>query len=122
MISHSSARATYGPPGNFYPVHAGAVEFNNGRDDMVKNPPEGMPACCPYLLYDDLDAAVAFLAKAFGFEKRFAHAGPDGKIVHAQMGSGAAVVMLAGTKAPGALGPGRSPKAARRRTASVCLH
>ncbi len=35
---------------------------------MVKNPPDGMPACCPYLLYDDPGAAVDFLTKAFGFE------------------------------------------------------
>src|SRR5438876_4563134 len=89
---------------------------------MVKNPPEGMPACCPYLLYDDLDAAVGFLSKAFGFEKRFAHAGPDGKIVHAQLASGSAVVMMAGTNAPGALRPGRSPKNAGTLNASVYMY
>ena len=88
---------------------------------MVKNPPEGMPACCPCLFYDDVEKAVRFLGKAFGLEKRFAHAGPDGKIAHAQMGLGSALVMLGGTNAPGALRTARSPKAAGSLNASVYL-
>ena len=89
---------------------------------MVKSPPQGMPACCPYLLYDDIDAAAEFLAKAFGFEKRFAHAGPDGKTAHAQLAEGSAVIMLAGTHAPGALRRGRSPKDAGSLNASVYMY
>src|SRR5258706_5371067 len=89
---------------------------------MVKNPPDGMPACCPYLLYDDPGAAVDFLTKAFGFETRFADAGPDGTTAHAQLGQGTAVIMLAGTRAPGALRRGRSPNEAGSLNASVYMY
>ncbi|MFO0983719.1 MAG: VOC family protein [Planctomycetota bacterium] len=89
---------------------------------MVNNPPAGMPACCPYLFYDDLESAMRFLAAAFGFEKRFAHAGADGKIAHAQLAHGAAVIMLGATNAPGALRRGRSPKDAGSLNASVYMY
>src|SRR5262245_54481013 len=86
---------------------------------MTQNPPAGIPQFCPYLLYDDLDRAVSFLGRAFGLELRFAHAGPDGKTAHAQVGYGTGVIMLGPTRAPGALRPGRSPKEAGSLHASV---
>jgi uncharacterized glyoxalase superfamily protein PhnB len=88
---------------------------------MVQNPPAGMPACCPCLFYDDVAGAVDFLGGAFGFAKRFAHPGPDGKIAHAQLTLGSALVMLAPTNAPGALRPSRSPRDAGGLHASVYL-
>jgi uncharacterized glyoxalase superfamily protein PhnB len=39
----------------------------------------------PYLVMKDADAALDFYQKAFGFEKRMAHPGPDGKTMHAEM-------------------------------------
>ncbi len=66
-------------------------------------------AIIPYLLYDDVDAALKFLSKAFGF-RRFGTSmrGPDGKINHAAMKLGDDVVMMgcpgAGYKNPKRLG------------------
>src|SRR5262245_23219248 len=39
----------------------------------------------PYLYYSDVDAALAFLSKAFGFKTMQRFAGPDGKANHAAM-------------------------------------
>jgi uncharacterized glyoxalase superfamily protein PhnB len=86
---------------------------------MPQNPPAGMPQCCPCLFYDDLDAAMKFLERAFGFEVRFAHRMPDGKPVHAQLGIGSGVVMMGPTNAPGALRPCKSAKNAGGLHASV---
>ena len=49
----------------------------------------------PYLYYEDVRAALAFLSKAFGF-KKFGRAmiGPGGKIQHAAMKLGDAMVMM----------------------------
>lgn len=39
----------------------------------------------PYLVYTDAPAALAFLAKAFGFEERMRYPMPDGRIGHAEL-------------------------------------
>jgi uncharacterized glyoxalase superfamily protein PhnB len=76
---------------------------------MVKNPPEGMPQCCPNLFYDDVARAAAFLVEAFGFRERFmARSGAE--IEHAQLAYGGAVVMLGPTGSPRAHKRCRSPK------------
>jgi uncharacterized glyoxalase superfamily protein PhnB len=52
-------------------------------------------AITPYLLYEDADAAIAWLAKAFGLRlSGHAMVGPDGKVNHAVMRLGSAYVML----------------------------
>jgi len=52
-------------------------------------------AITPYLLYEDVDGALKFLAKAFGFKKYGPpHRGPDGKINHAAMQLGDDVIMM----------------------------
>jgi PhnB protein len=61
---------------------------------MVDNPPEGFPRVTPYLLYNDVDAALDFIVKAFGFEERVRMPGPDGKAMHAEAGIGDGVVMM----------------------------
>ena len=61
---------------------------------MPKSPPEGFPTVCPYLYYQDVAAAIDWLAKAFGFEKRMAMPGPGGTVMHAEMDIGEGVVML----------------------------
>ena len=62
---------------------------------MAKNPPEGKQRVIPYLLYTDATAALEFLCKAFGFEERMRMPGPDGKIMHAEVGYQGNSVMLA---------------------------
>jgi uncharacterized glyoxalase superfamily protein PhnB len=49
----------------------------------------------PYLYYEDVRAALTFLSKAFGF-KKFGRpmSGPGGKIQHAAMKLGDAMVMM----------------------------
>ena len=52
-------------------------------------------AIIPYLLYEDVDKAMKFLAKAFGFRKYGAQMkGADGKISHAAMKLGNDVIMM----------------------------
>jgi len=61
---------------------------------MPANPPEGMPRITPYLLYEDLAAALEWLANAFGLSERLRIAGPDGKPGHAEMTLADGVVMM----------------------------
>jgi uncharacterized glyoxalase superfamily protein PhnB len=72
---------------------------------MASNPPEGMPQCCPCLFYDDVEAAARFLARAFGFAERFIGRDAAGRVEHAQLAYGAAVVMLGSARTPRALRP-----------------
>jgi uncharacterized glyoxalase superfamily protein PhnB len=52
-------------------------------------------AITPYLYYRDVDAALQWLGKAFGFERYgTVNTAPDGKIDHAAMRSGDGVVMM----------------------------
>jgi PhnB protein len=61
---------------------------------MPANPPEGTPRITPYLLYEDADAAIAFLSGAFGFNERMRIPGPDGKVAHAELELGDGLIML----------------------------
>ncbi len=61
---------------------------------MVQNPPENMPRITPYLLYADVEQALAWLSKAFGFRERLRFPGPDGVLTHAEMESGDSVIMM----------------------------
>jgi uncharacterized glyoxalase superfamily protein PhnB len=52
-------------------------------------------AITPYLYYEDLDAALKWLAKAFGFKPYGTRMkGPDGKTSHAAMKLGEGIVMM----------------------------
>ena len=62
---------------------------------MKINPPEGIQRIVPMLAYDDAPAAIDFLCRAFGFEKKYAMTMDDGTIGHAEVSMGDAVVMLA---------------------------
>ena len=63
------------------------------------------PRISPYLLYEDVNGALAWLAAAFGFRERLRFADENGTVTHAEMELGDGVVML------GDPGPGyRSPK------------
>jgi PhnB protein len=61
---------------------------------MVDNPPAGFPRITPYLLYADVDAALDFVVKAFGFEETVRMPGADGTTMHAEARLGEGVVMM----------------------------
>ena len=48
----------------------------------------------PYLLYADVDAALDFLARAFGFEERLRYTGAAGYVNHAEMRLGDGIIFL----------------------------
>lgn len=57
---------------------------------------EGLPTVVPMLSYEDVAAAIGWLARAFGFEERRGerYTEPDGAISHAEMRLGDGAVML----------------------------
>jgi uncharacterized glyoxalase superfamily protein PhnB len=57
----------------------------------------------PNLLFADAPAALDWLERTLGFERREDHRDDDGAVVHAEMALGAATVML------GSAGKGREP-------------
>ncbi len=84
---------------------------------MVSNPPPNMPRITPYLLYEDVAAAIDFLTRAFGFRERTRLAGADGRIQHAEMEFADGVVMM------GCPGPEyRNPKHLGGQTQLVCVY
>jgi uncharacterized glyoxalase superfamily protein PhnB len=81
------------------------------------NPPAAYPRVTPYLLYEDPEAALEWLAAAFGFRERFRNVGPDGWIDHAEMEIDDGVLMLAKPSAEY-----RSPRALGGATALVHVY
>jgi PhnB protein len=65
-----------------------------------------MQAITPYLLYEDVAAAIDWLSKAFGFEERLRFADESGTVTHAELTLGDGEIFLGH---PGA--EYRSPKA-----------
>lgn len=55
----------------------------------------GMPTLSPYLIVHDAEAAIAFYGKVLGATERMRIPGPNGKVMHAEIAIGDAVVMLA---------------------------
>ena len=53
-----------------------------------------MTTITPYLLYKEVDAALDFLSRAFGFEEALRYTGAEGYVNHAEMRLGDAVVYL----------------------------
>jgi uncharacterized glyoxalase superfamily protein PhnB len=62
---------------------------------MAQSRHDGVPAIIPMLAYEDADAALGWLATAFGFRERTRITEPDGTISHAEMEIGEGVIMLA---------------------------
>lgn len=84
---------------------------------MPANPPENMPRISPYLYYEDVAAALEWLARAFGLKERLRMPGPDGGITHAEMECADGVVMM------GCPGPDyRSPKRLGQTTQSLYVY
>ena len=63
--------------------------------DIAKNPKANVMPC---LTYRDAPAAVEFLCRAFGFEKKMVVPGAGNTIAHAELTLGNAMVMLGSTK------------------------
>ena len=61
---------------------------------MVQQPAESAPVVIPYLLYEDLDAAVDWLVGAFGLREEVRMPGPEGKAVHAALRHKDGMVMM----------------------------
>jgi PhnB protein len=61
---------------------------------MSENSPKPTPRITPYLYYEDVSAALSWLAEAFGFKERFRMPSPDGKIAHAEMELADGVIMM----------------------------
>jgi uncharacterized glyoxalase superfamily protein PhnB len=55
-----------------------------------------MQTVTPYLLYADVDAALEFLASAFGFEETLRYTGAEGYVNHAEMKVGGDGVIYLG--------------------------
>ncbi|MDP8910650.1 MAG: VOC family protein [Actinomycetota bacterium] len=52
-------------------------------------------AITPYLLYEDCESALDFLARAFGFEEQLRSIAPDGtRVWHAEMRLGDGAIMM----------------------------
>jgi PhnB protein len=60
----------------------------------VKKIPDGYTAVTPYLTVKGAAQAIDFYKKAFGAEEAFRMNGPDGKVAHAEIRIGGAVLML----------------------------
>ena len=72
---------------------------------MADDVPAGHSRITPYLGYEDGEAAIEFLVKAFGFTEQFRMQMPDGSIGHAELELDGGHLML------GCPGPDyRSPK------------
>ena len=73
---------------------------------MATTPPEGYHTLTPYLIVDGASEAIEFYKRAFGAEELSRMAGPDGKVMHAEIRIGDSIVML-GDESPewGALSP-----------------
>jgi PhnB protein len=75
---------------------------------MVDAIPAGYPQLSPYLIVDGAAEAIEFYSGVLGATERMRLGGPDGRIGHAELTIGTALVMLADA-APdmGQLSPGR---------------
>jgi uncharacterized glyoxalase superfamily protein PhnB len=52
----------------------------------------------PAMRYADARAAIAWLARAFGFEEHVCYAADDGSVAHAQISFGGGLIMLGSTR------------------------
>jgi uncharacterized glyoxalase superfamily protein PhnB len=92
----------------------------------MKPTPKGWPRITPAVYYEDPRAALDWLCKAFGFDVRLKVEGPDGSIVHSELGFGDDGLIMLGTAGAAAKEAWQkdyvSPKAlAGRHTQSLAL-
>jgi PhnB protein len=60
----------------------------------VKHIPDGYPVLTPYLIVRDAARAIDFYRRAFGATEVMRMAGPGGKVGHAELRVGGALIML----------------------------
>lgn len=68
--------------------------------DKTQSMQAGVPNIFPALKYKDAPKAIAWLGKAFGFEKQFVVPGENNSVAHAQLRHGAGMIMMGSTGAP----------------------
>ncbi len=61
---------------------------------MTKSIPEGYTAVTPFLIIDGAADAIEFYKMAFDARERGRVPGPDGKLMHAEISIGGAIIML----------------------------
>lgn len=88
-------------------------------DSTVQPIPEGMPSVIPHLIVEGAERALAFYADAFGAEVLGRMPSPDGRLMHAVLRIGDAMLFLADDFPE--YGSEAAPDPARR-SASVALH
>jgi uncharacterized glyoxalase superfamily protein PhnB len=69
--------------------------------------PRETPGVVPMLDYEDAEAAIAWLERAFGFHERYRIPGSKGGIAHAELETGHGIIMLASGPSPHYLSPKR---------------
>ena len=67
----------------------------------------------PSLVYDDANAAIDWLCRAFGFTRRFVVPGENGRVEHSELSLGNAVVMISSPKAEFRRSPAMPPRNGR---------
>ena len=67
--------------------------------------PEGYHSVTPYLVASSAASAIDFYKEAFGATERMRLAGPDGKVMHAELEIGDSAIMLGEQCADGGSGP-----------------
>lgn len=91
---------------------------------MMKPTPKGWPRLSGSVYYDDPRAAIEWLCKAFGFEKRLVVEGDDGTIAHSELTFDEGLIMVGGVNAKDATlgGLATSPKSLGGKfTGSLCF-
>jgi len=73
--------------------------------NKVKSIPDGYHSLTPYMVATNAASAIEFYKKAFGATERMRLAGPDGKVMHAELEIGDSVIMLGEECAGGGSGP-----------------
>jgi PhnB protein len=71
-----------------------AAKNHNADPAKVQPIPAGYHTATPYLIVKNAAAAIEFYTRAFGAKETRRMAGPDGKMMHAEMKIGDSIVML----------------------------
>jgi PhnB protein len=82
--------------------------------------PEGYRTATPYLTIKNAPAAIDFYKRAFGAEEMVRMAGPEGKVMHAEIRIGDSMIMMS-EEFPG-MGVSKSPETLGGTTGSVHLY
>jgi len=64
--------------------------YLEGMDKPARTPSNIYPS----LTYNDANAAIEWLCRVFGFEKRLVVPGPDGQVMHSELSYGVGVIMV----------------------------